>query len=306
MFKKQYVKELGEIKKIEKIIQYFQSQSERNMLYFLGEMTKGFKYHKEGVRFEDITDKILNAPQISEQFQNYISQHLLPYYKIMDENDEGDWSNKIYITSCRTLAVLASVKNAIDKQWGINVAIYEYALWLRNIYQIINKYNFDNENTDYLQIIRKGENNIVEFKASLRWDLQQSCVNKKLEYVIAKTISAFLNSEGGTLFIGLSDTGGIIGIDKDIETVLNKNKDGFLIQLTQVINLYIGKEFNQYLTIKFVDLYKKYICVVEIRASDIPVYLHTDNIEEFYIRASATSQPLNVRETHEYIKTHWN
>ncbi len=31
----------------------------------------------------------------------------------------------------------------------------------------------------------------------------------------------------------------------------------------------------------------------------------SNNEEEFFIRASASSQPLNIRETHEYIQSHW-
>jgi len=34
-------------------------------------------------------------------------------------------------------------------------------------------------------------------------------------------------------------------------------------------------------------------------------FVKYDNKEEFYIRASATSQPLNVREATDYIKMHW-
>jgi len=49
----------------------------------------------------------------------------------------------------------------------------------------------------------------------------------------------------------------------------------------------------------------KDICVVEISRSDKPVFMKYDNKEEFYIRASLSSQPLNVREAMEYINMHW-
>lgn len=158
---------------------------------------------------------------------------------------------------------------------------------------------------DYEGIIKDGENDYVEFKSSLRWDFEQGNVNKLMEYVIAKTIAAFMNSEGGKLFIGVADDGEVLGIEKDCQTLKNKNKDGFLLQLTQVINQYLGKEFNQYVSVKIADLKGKEVCVVMVTGGAMPVYVQNAGKEEFYIRASASSQPMSIREANEYIKTHW-
>lgn len=158
---------------------------------------------------------------------------------------------------------------------------------------------------DYTKIIQGGENDYVEFKSSLRWDYEQNCVNKTMEFVIAKTLSAFMNSEGGKLFIGIKDSGEIVGLEKDYQTLKNKNKDGFLLQLTQTINQYIGKEFNQYLSIKIIPLEGKDICVVDVADSSLPVYVTNADKEEFFIRASASSQPMSLREANDYIRMHW-
>jgi len=161
------------------------------------------------------------------------------------------------------------------------------------------------EAVNYQEIIKGGENDYVEFKSSLRWDYEQGNVNKSMEHVIVKTISAFMNSEGGKLFIGISDTGVVLGIEKDCATLKNKNKDGFLLQLTQVINQYLGKAFNQYAGIKIIQIGDKEVCVVDVMSSAMPVFLKNADKEEFYIRASASSQPMSMREANEYIRTHW-
>lgn len=158
---------------------------------------------------------------------------------------------------------------------------------------------------DYEGIIKDGENDYVEFKSSLRWDFEQGNVNKLMEYVIAKTIAAFMNSEGGKLFIGVNDDGEILGIEKDCQTLKNKNKDGFLLQLTQVINQYLGKEFNQYVSVKIAKLKDKEVSIVTLAGSAMPVFVQNAGKEEFYIRASASSQPMSIREANEYIRTHW-
>jgi len=159
---------------------------------------------------------------------------------------------------------------------------------------------------NYEELIKSGENDYIELKSSMRWDYEQGTVNKLMEHIVAKTISAFMNSEGGKLFIGISDSGEILGIKKDCDTLKNKNKDGFLLQLTQVINQYLGKEFNQYASIKILKIGDKDVCVVDVINSAMPVFLKNAGKEEFYIRASASSQPMSIREANEYIKTHWD
>jgi predicted HTH transcriptional regulator len=38
------------------------------------------------------------------------------------------------------------------------------------------------------------------------------------QLAILKTIAAFMNSEGGTLIVGVDDSGNILGVEKDYET----------------------------------------------------------------------------------------
>ncbi|MFO7807537.1 MAG: ATP-binding protein, partial [Candidatus Moraniibacteriota bacterium] len=163
------------------------------------------------------------------------------------------------------------------------------------------------EGNDYLSLIQEGESDYVEFKSSLRWDYHNGNVNKKLEYVITKTVAAFLNSSGGKLFIGVDDNGEILGLEKDYKTVKNNNKDGFLLQLDQIINNYLGKENHHYISSQIVKLKDKDVCVIEIINSGQPVYVKSKESgdQEFFVRAAASSQPMDMKEANEYIKHHW-
>lgn len=160
--------------------------------------------------------------------------------------------------------------------------------------------------TEIQELLNRGESGKIEFKSSLRWDFKKSTVNKELEFVIAKTISAFMNSKGGKLLIGVKDSGEILGINSDIATLKNQNTDGFLLQLTQVINDYLGKENHQFANVSVVKINDEQICLVDIERNPDPVYVkNKDGKEEFYIRSSASSQPLSIREANEYIRSHW-
>jgi predicted HTH transcriptional regulator len=52
---------------------------------------------------------------------------------------------------------------------------------------------------------------------------------KLLEKVIAKTIAAFMNSEGDTLFIGVDDEGYPIGLQNDYGTLKKQDSGGFMV-----------------------------------------------------------------------------
>lgn len=159
---------------------------------------------------------------------------------------------------------------------------------------------------DWREIIDGGENDYVEFKSTLRWDMREERVNKRLEQVIAKTISAFLNSEGGTLFIGVNDDGEVIGLDNDYKTLDKKqDRDGFLLALTNTINNYLGRDTHQYITSRVLEIEGKDVGVIEVSNSAFPVYVQSNQGDEFYIRASASSQPMGIREATDYISTHW-
>lgn len=196
----------------------------------------------------------------------------------------------------------------------MNIDNYEDFLNERRkmIAEKIKKYYFslsakksDKESDDYLNIIENGENDYTEFKSSLRWDYKNQQTNKLIEHIIAKAISSFMNSDGGKLFIGVDDNGEILGLDNDYKSVKNKNSDGFKLQLDQIINNYLGKEFHHYISNKIVKINNKDVCVVEIINSGKPVFVNNEDKEEFYIRASASSQPLTMKEANSYIKDHW-
>ena len=48
-----------------------------------------------------------------------------------------------------------------------------------------------------------------------------------MEKVISKTIAAFVNSEGDTLFIGVDDDGNVVGLENDYQLLKKKNIYGF-------------------------------------------------------------------------------
>jgi predicted HTH transcriptional regulator len=155
-------------------------------------------------------------------------------------------------------------------------------------------------------LIEEGESNELEFKSSFRWSYQTETVDKKLETVILKSISAFGNGEGGTLIIGVDDEGKILGLDHDYSS-LNGNKDEFELHLRNLINDVFGKTFaTSNISIRFYQINDVEICRISIKKGDKPLYLkildgNGNKTEKFYVRSGNSSQELGLSEISDYI-----
>ena len=159
---------------------------------------------------------------------------------------------------------------------------------------------------DPLELIRQGEGLFIEFKETLRYDGRKGEISKELEKMVLKTIVAFLNSDGGTLLIGVNDAGEVTGLYDDYKTLTKKSRDGFENHLTTLSKTMIGMTFAKYVIAAFESIGGKDICVVSVRGAHKPAYLRNgDKHEEFFVRVGNSTQPFSMSETEEYIKTHW-
>ena len=161
------------------------------------------------------------------------------------------------------------------------------------------------------EVIQEGENNELEFKSSLRWDYQEEKINKRLEEVIIKSISAFANGEGGTLLLGVDDENEVLGLERDYSS-LNGDKDKFELHLRNLINNVFSKAFTvSNIIIEFPVLSKKEICRIDINKSDKPIFIEiTDKNgqkqEKFYARVGNSSQEFKLSELAEYQKSRFS
>ncbi len=153
-------------------------------------------------------------------------------------------------------------------------------------------------------LIASGESGTLEFKSSLEWDIYQNKANQGLRREVLKTLVAFLNSDGGTLLIGVKDDGTVLGIENDLK--LQKNSpDKFLNHLTSLITDLIGAEFSPHIKIRFDDVAGQQICLVEVQRASDPAYYKGDKGSEMYIRFGSTSRQLDVKEAFSYIRGRW-
>ncbi len=153
------------------------------------------------------------------------------------------------------------------------------------------------------QLIRDGEGDTAEFKSTLRWDIRAGKTNQAIERACLKTISAFLNSRGGVLLIGVRDDGSIEGIETD----KFPNEDKFLLHLWTLIRTCLGRDFSPFIRTVLEKLEDKTVCLVFCQPSGRPVFLRQPGFdEEMFIRIGPSSNALDISEALKYIRDHFS
>lgn len=154
-------------------------------------------------------------------------------------------------------------------------------------------------------LITFGESATLEFKSTLQWDLIQNQINKGLRFSVLKTIVAFLNSEGGTLVIGVEDNGAVFGLRRDLRTVRGQSLDGFEQLLSSLIGDRIGVEFARSVKIRFEQVDGEVICAVDVDKAPGPAFMTGPRGKDFFIRHGNTTRALDPEEMHRYVQMNW-
>lgn len=120
-----------------------------------------------------------------------------------------------------------------------------------------------------------------------------------------KTIAAFLNTEGGTLVIGVEDDGNIFGLEGDLALVQN-SPDCFEQLLANLISETIGPQYSHLIRGRFEEVDGKFVYVVEVKKHQNPCSSRGPKGKEFYIRVRTTSRALDPEQTVDSIQMNWS
>jgi hypothetical protein len=187
-------------------------------------------------------------------------------------------------------------------------------------------------------LIAAGESATVEFKSSARWDVKNKKAEKFIERIIVKTVAAFLNTQGGTLVIGVEDDGKVYGLAEDyklsggkgrdtvgqpfqadtgagvrLESLTRKGRDSFENWLTQTLLKEFGKDAAGLISTAFYELGKPDaatpgsadVCVLSIKSSPTPRFVVENGQELFFVRTGNATNRLKPSELLDYCKHRW-
>jgi len=146
-------------------------------------------------------------------------------------------------------------------------------------------------------LIMQGEGEKLEFKSSLRFNLHTGKFGREIEHAALKTISAFLNSWGGILLIGVDNEGNVSGLEID----MFENDDKALLHLTAMVKERIGTHHIQFINSAIEQLDTGKVMRIDVSPSNLPAYLVNNNEEYFYIRTGPATTELKPSQIYEYM-----
>ena len=152
-----------------------------------------------------------------------------------------------------------------------------------------------NVNIELPKIYSFGEEDqTTEFKTSIvfppnnnmREDINQQTFN------IMKVICGMVNAYGGTIYLGVYDTGTAKGLEDDL-AYFDGSKDKFDLHVRNSIRNSLGDQVNASVVIEHPDAGKHYIYAIKIAPSkSSPVPLKLDN--KFYLREGTSTYPIEL------------
>jgi serine/threonine protein kinase len=175
-------------------------------------------------------------------------------------------------------------------------------------------------------LIAAGESAQVEFKASLhhlhdplprskqaaveRGHLSQEQaedeIRKEVQRGVTRAIASFLNTDGGTLLIGISDSGTVLGIEHDFPYLGKKpSYDGWMLSLKGLITASFSDDVWAAITVSLVHHGGAAVAVVNCPKRMSETWHCGDGIERFFIRTSNASCEIVGPALSRYIRERW-
>ena len=184
-----------------------------------------------------------------------------------------------------TLAQLVIAYNVVSQE-GMNsvaVSIHE------KIKEVLNLKGFGSKLKKYANGL---ESETVEFKTSFIFPPKDATYKNQREAIL-KVINAFLNTQGGIVYIGVNDGGRGVGVENDLQSEpFFGDKDKYIRDITDSVKAEFGRMVAPYIKVYFdPDNADKDVLLIEVKKYPrlIPMrsgsyFLRTSNSKEGYTR----------------------
>lgn len=191
--------------------------------------------------------------------------------------------------------------------------------------------SIESSDASLAELIAAGENHRVEFKDRALWSVKYTNEDIKnhrpqtkelhaygqatSKVIVAKILASFLNSNGGTLIIGVKenkdgDANKIVGVEPEYQSLKDGCQDGYRRMLVDLIKDYfpanIFNHLDNYFQITFEKIEDKTVCGITVSPSDKRVFLKLKGQEHFFIRIDASTRELTGEEVVDYCQTRFS
>ena len=138
-------------------------------------------------------------------------------------------------------------------------------------------------------LLLRGESKELEFKQTFQRCIKTKQKEQHIETSALKTLVGFLNTDGGTLLIGIEDSGEILGVEVEREKHHKNSNDKFMLHVKDKIKSRIGIEALPDIDMRFVEIGDEEVFRIDCKRASESMYLDG---KDFYIRNPPATEKL--------------
>jgi serine/threonine protein kinase len=163
---------------------------------------------------------------------------------------------------------------------------------------------------DIERLLASDESARLELKASLRVPIDPPKPGDKrtageleraLQHEVLETLAALLNTDGGTLIIGVKDDRTIVGIEVDYPRVKPRSRDGWRLTFDHLVTHELGAEVMKCIDLQLQPWRDRTIAVISCQPRDEPTWIG----DELYVRCTASTERLSTRHAVAWWRQRW-
>jgi predicted HTH transcriptional regulator len=124
-----------------------------------------------------------------------------------------------------------------------------------------------------------------------------------MECAVVKAVAGLMNTEGGTLLVGIADDGSVVGIEEDFPFLGKKNADGWELWLTDLLTNWLGRAAATDVTLRYGVLDGRTVSRIAVR----PVFLNVKGEKKgvFLVRVNSSTRELAGDDAFTYQQKRW-
>jgi hypothetical protein len=155
--------------------------------------------------------------------------------------------------------------------------------------------------TDLLRLVDSGESALVEFKASARVNLHTGRPDEEMKRALVKSVAAFLNSEGGTLLVGVSDEREVVGLALDLES-FGGSEDKLQRYVLDSLRQSLGDPtVASFVRVTLLRVSSEIICEISVMPDRHGVWCDDNGKDAFFVRNGNQTVLMRSREVAAYL-----
>lgn len=156
--------------------------------------------------------------------------------------------------------------------------------------------------------LTETEGKDIEFKTTLQFSMTTSKRDSGVQMTALKSIASLMNTNGGTLLIGIDDQKNIIGLGPDYSILKGPDfRDSWNLALDDLIYRSMNRSIHALLKVNIVPIDGRDVAVIKVEKSSVPIWAKdlTNKLKPtFYIRANGGTAKLMKKEEVEAYLVH--